>query len=62
MGSGSNFQHGLGTGMGQVAEMLDPHTTTEHLKCVKTIWRLRAEVSFTSVEEHPGYGPVVLAV
>jgi len=48
--------------MGQVAEMLDPHTTTEHLKCVKTIWRLRAEVSFTSVEEHPGYGPVVLAV
>ena len=28
VGSGSNFQHGSGTGMGRVAEMLDPHTPT----------------------------------
>jgi len=45
--------------------MLDPHTHTEyghyeHLKCVKTVWRLRAEISFTSVEKNPGYDHVVL--
>ena len=47
--------------------MIDPHTHTgyghyEHLKCVKTVWRLRAEISFASVEKNPGYDPVVLAV
>jgi len=52
---------------GQVSEMHDPHTHTgyghcEHLKCVKTVWRLRAEISFASVEKNPGYDPVVLAV
>ena len=41
---------------GHVAEMLDPLTHTgyghyEHLKCVKTVWRLRAEISFVSVEK-----------
>jgi len=41
---------------GHVAEMLDPHTHTgygyyEQLKCVKTVWRLRAKISFASVEK-----------
>jgi len=29
---------------------------------VKTVWWLRAEISFASVEKNPGYDPVVLAV
>jgi len=46
---------------GHVAEMLDPHTPTgyghyEHLKCVKTVWRLRAEISFASIEKNSTTG------
>jgi len=29
---------------------------------VKPVWRLRAEISFASVEKNPGYGPVICAV
>jgi len=48
VGSGSNFRHGSGTGMGRVAENARPAHSywichCEHLKCVKTVWRLRAK-------------------
>ena len=61
VGSGSNFRHGLGSWNARPAHSYwIGHC--EHLKCVKTVWRLRAEVFFTSVEKNHGYGPVVLAV